>query len=177
MSANLLCLLHWHGQPCSDTDDTDSDSAIGGFGIYSHGEKCLPHQHWVQQILSAGSFHVHCTQSSEAAHKVSAKLAALRVRHFHVNKTQSSMSNYLCNYTVFEEIKKLTPAGRAPRPVPRLHTGVRIPLKGPQNTNVTLETGSSFDNVRFQTILIPTKRSSASSGWISEPVLWKIQIA
>ena len=146
----MLCLLHCHRQPCSDTDDTDSDSAIGGFGIYSHGEKCLTHQHWVKQLISAGSFSVHCTQSSEAAHKVSAKLAALRVRHLHVNKTQSSMSTYLCNYIIFEEIKHLQPADIVLRPRVRLHTGVRIPLLNPDKDIVTMETGASFDNVRFQ---------------------------
>ena len=147
----MLRMLQWHRKPCSDTDDTDSDSALGGFGIYSHGDKCLQHQHWVKQILSAGSFHAHCTQSVEAAHKVSAKLAALRVRHLHVNKTQSSMTAYLCNHIIFEEIKNLQPPVIVLRPNARLHTGVRIPLLSPDNDIVTMETGAGFDNVRFQT--------------------------
>ena len=93
-------------EQCSDTDDTDDECSVGGLGIYSHGDKCLTHQHWVMQVISAGGFNVHCTQSAEAAHKLSAKLASLRVRHLHTNKTQSSMLEYLCFYNVFEEIKK-----------------------------------------------------------------------
>ena len=137
--------------PCSDTDDTDSDSEVGGHSFYSHGDKCLVHQHWVMQVVSAGGFNVHCTQSAESAHKISAKLASLRVRHLHSNKTKSSMLQYLCFHNVFEDMIKTIPSFEtrdhhytAPSP------GVRVPLLNDDGTTFTLHTGARFDSRDFQ---------------------------
>lgn len=88
----------------SDTDDTDDESNLGGHR-YSHGPSSLIHQHWVCQVITAGGFNVHCTQSAEAAHKTSAKLAASRVRHLRGMKTVHSMATYLCSHTVFKHLK------------------------------------------------------------------------
>ena len=52
-------------------------------------------------------------------------LAASRVRHLQINKTQSNMQNYLCHYTVFEALRKKTMRNR-----PRRHTT--------SNKNITL---------------------------------------
>ena len=109
----------------SDTDDTDDDHSIGGSAYYSHGHKCLLHQHWVRQLLSGGSFGVHCTQSAEAAHKLSAKLAGSRVRHLHVNKTQTSMLKYLFYFTLFEDLKSRMPVRYEHRRVDRRHINSR----------------------------------------------------
>ena len=64
------------------------------------------------------------------------------------------MSAYLCNHIIFEEIKKLQPADVVLRPRPRLRTGVRIPLLTTDKTEVTMGTGTNFDNVRFQTTFV-----------------------
>ena len=69
--------------------------------MYSHGQHSLTHQHWVDQVVSAGGFNVHCTQGPEASHKINMHLASLRVRHLDTNYTQDSMLEYLCRRTVF----------------------------------------------------------------------------
>jgi hypothetical protein len=40
--------------PNTDTDDTDEDVKVGGLGHYSHGNYSLLHQHYVEQVISAG---------------------------------------------------------------------------------------------------------------------------
>ena len=90
----------------SDTDNTDDDHTVGGLGIYSHSQKCLTHQHWVSQVVSAGGFNVHCTQGPEAAHNVNMHLASARVRHGDANHTQESMLRYLCEMRVFSELSR-----------------------------------------------------------------------
>lgn len=112
--------------PGSATDDTDDDQRVGGTGYFSHGHKALLHQHWVMQLLSGGSFGVHCTQSAEAAHKLSAKLAGLRVRHLHVNKTQHSMLKYMFYYTLFEDLKTRMPVRITHRRVNNTHLNSRV---------------------------------------------------
>ena len=112
-------------ESCSDTDDTDDDSAVGGQGIFSHGAKCLTHQHWVMQVVSAGGFNVHCTQGPEASHNLNMHLPSARVRHLSNNDTQHSMLRYLCLYTVFEalhsqDMKSQPQITRKPKP------GIRI---------------------------------------------------
>ena len=55
-----------------------------------------------------GGFNVHYTQSVEAAHKESVKLAANRSRHLHVIKTLRNMSSYLTHHVVFEHLRALS---------------------------------------------------------------------
>ena len=94
--------------PNTDTDDTDEEYRIGGLGYYSHGVYCLQHQHWVDQVISAGGFNVHCTQSAEAKHKLCMHLASVRVKHKDVNSTQSSMLQYLLLRSLFEDMKQFS---------------------------------------------------------------------
>lgn len=42
--------------PNTDTSDTDEENKVGGLGRYSHGNYCLLHQHFVEQVISAGRF-------------------------------------------------------------------------------------------------------------------------
>ena len=94
----------WNHDQDTPTDDTSEDDFVGGLGKFSHGDICLSHQHWVEQVISAGSFGVHCTEAAEAKHKTSMKLSSQRVRHFRQNITQKSMLDYLRRYTLFETL-------------------------------------------------------------------------
>ncbi len=87
-------------QDSTDTADTADEDDTGGDGYFSHGTTSLSHQHWKDQFISAGSLNLHDTQAAEAAHKTSMRLAASRVRHLNVNKTQTNMLEYLCKHTV-----------------------------------------------------------------------------
>ena len=135
-----------HATPVSDTDDTDEEDAVGGLGTFSHGPACLTHQHWVEQLVVAGGFNVHNTESAESAHKVNMHLASLRARHLDANYTQSRMLTYTRWYLVFESLYgKPVPASRQFRPglsallnIPRL----RHPL--PRN----------FTTVSFQSTFV-----------------------
>ena len=135
----------------SDTCDTDDDCDLGGFQ-YSHGPLSLIHQHWVKQVTTAGGFNVHCTQSSEAAHKTSAKLAAARVRHLHGMKTVQSMSTYLCAYTVFEHLKKFFPDPASTGPACPIVYGVKVPVNPDGEYN--LMSSASFATPHFQVQLL-----------------------
>ena len=88
----------------SDTSDTDDDELVGGMGKYSHGPYSLTHHHWVEQVIAAGSFGVHCTEAAEAHHKISMRLAANRVRHLRQNQTQGSMLSYLRRHVLFSTL-------------------------------------------------------------------------
>ena len=68
----------------SDTQDTEDEYNIG-VGPYSHGDKCLVHQHWVPQVMELGGFNVNSAQSSEGVHKLSVKESAARVCHLQHN--------------------------------------------------------------------------------------------
>ena len=83
--------------------------------FFSHGNHCLQHQHFVDQVISAGGFNVHCTQSAEAQHKVIMHQASIRVRHLGINETQSSMLDYLCLRSLFRAIKQKFPKEDRPR--------------------------------------------------------------
>ena len=146
----------------SDTSDTDDDHRVGGSGFFSHGHKALLHQHWVMQLLSGGSFGVHSTQSAEAAHKLSAKLAGLRVRHLHVNKTQHSMLKYLFHYTLFEDLKTRMPVRIARRRVDhgRLSSRVRIALL---SHNFKSSPGETFRSQAFQSKFVHREVKVANS--------------
>ena len=103
----------------TDTDDTDEDCKVGGMGVFSHSTHCLTHQHWVDQVVSAGGFGVHCTQPAEASHKLNMHLASERVRHGSVNVTQESMLKYLCRHRVFEQMRvcsRAAPYSKTPKP-------------------------------------------------------------
>ena len=115
-----------HQQTTSDTEDTDEAHATHGIKFFSQGDTALVHQHWIRQIVSAGSFDVHDTQGAEGSHKLSVHLTAARVRHLQPNKTQEHMMTFLCNHMVFDHIAPLDP----PRPPPRPdHTIVNLPLR------------------------------------------------
>ena len=106
----IISRRQWnHVQPPSDTDDTGSSDDTGGDGYFSHGTTSLSHQHWKDQIISAGSFNLHDTEAAEAAHKTSMGLASLRVRHLSDAKTHSNMLEYLCLHTTFEQLKHKIP--------------------------------------------------------------------
>ena len=94
----------WNHNQDTTTDDTSDDNFVGGLGKFSHGSICLSHQHWVEQVISAGSFAVHCTEAAESKHKTCMKLSSQRVRHFRQNLTQKSMLDYLRRYTLFEAL-------------------------------------------------------------------------
>ena len=64
----------------------------------------MVHQHWVQQLLCAGSFNLHCTESGEAKHKHVQKQAALRVKIEDAARTQGSMLNYVKNNLLFRDL-------------------------------------------------------------------------
>ena len=81
-----------HLQSNSDTDDTDPDADVGGLGKYSHGKFCLPHQHHVEQVISAGGFNVHDTEASEAVHKLCMRLPAQRVKHGRPDTTRPDLT-------------------------------------------------------------------------------------
>ena len=89
---------------------------VGGLGFYSHGDQSLTHHHWVRQVISAGCFSVHCTETAESALKGVFRHALSRVRHAEQNVTHASMSNYLCHDLLY---RALTPTFIPPKPVQR----------------------------------------------------------
>ena len=101
----VVCLYNRDSDD-TDTDDTGSEDDVGGLGKFSHGLYGLAHQHWVAQVISAGSFSVHNTEAPEAHHKLCMRLASFRVRHLHESKTKSSMLKYLCFHDLFNEMTK-----------------------------------------------------------------------
>ena len=117
--------------PTTDTDDTDDDCDVQGQGFYSHGGKCLTHQHFVEQITSAGGFNVHDVQAAEAAHKVNMHLPSLRVRHLSHDATQTAMLKYTCNYILFEELKHTLGFHDASHIIKSKLPGLRLPLRIP----------------------------------------------
>ena len=128
---------------------------MGGMGVFSHGSMNLVHQHWVEQVISAGGFNVHCTQRAEAAHKLCMHTAVQRVRKFHKTKTQSSMSQYLCNYLMFEELKKEIPYFKKSVFTRTFRRGVRVPLLSRSGNPITMRLrGVPFTATRFQQTFI-----------------------
>ena len=126
----------------TDTDDTDDDCLVGGMGVFSHSTHCLTHQHWVDQVISAGAFGVHCTQAAEASHKLNMHLASERVKHGSANFTQEAMLQYLCRHRVFEQMRLLsrsTPYPKTPKP------GVRMLIRTPCDDD-----GVCYGSVAFQ---------------------------
>ena len=90
----------------TDTESTSEDDDIGGHGVLSHGNIGLTHQHYIDQLISAGAFSVHNTEAAEAHHKLCMALAALRVRHLHDAKTKSSMLRFLYWHYLFEDMQR-----------------------------------------------------------------------
>ena len=113
---------------------------MGGLGYYSHGNHCLQHQHWVQQVISGGAFGVHCTQAAESKHKVCMHLASVRVRHVDGNKTQSSMLRYMCLRSIFLEMQNSI---LDTNPVRRRKTSSGVSV-------ILCEMGGKFTTVGFQ---------------------------
>ena len=111
---------------------------MGGLGVFSHSKVCLTHQHWVQQVVTAGGFNVHCTQGPEATHKLNMHVAAARVRHAGANKTQFQMLRYLCNYITFEEMI-ITAQGSPPRVTVNYTPRVSVPVRSPLPRATTLQ--------------------------------------
>ena len=157
----------------SHTEDTDDEFKLGGF-TYSHGATCLIHQHWVEQVITAGGFNVHCTQSAEAAHKTSAKLASSRVRHLHGMQTVNSMAAYLCTHTVFEHLKYYFPDPPSKGPACPIVYGVKVPLMNNHGTYLLMAGQGSFTTRRFQSQLlhkeIPVTRVELMDGSINTAV-------
>ena len=90
--------------------------------MYSHNSMNLNHQHWVDQVISAGGFNVHCAQGAEASHKYNMHIAAARVRHGNNNETQCNMLKYLCERSVFQLLfLEMVASEKVPhKPVPGL---------------------------------------------------------
>lgn len=132
--------------PSTDTDDTDDEFRVGGLRYYSHGQLILQHQHWVDQVISAGCFGLHCTQSAEAKHKECMHLASVRVRHLDINSTQSSMLRYLYLRTLCQDIKKKF---SVPAPV-----RTRQYSWGLRSILFDLKTGNRFASVAFQETIL-----------------------
>ena len=99
-------VIKTHSTPVSDTDDTEEEDRVGGLSYYSHSKKNLIHQHWIDQVISSGGFNVHCTQSSEAAHRVNMHLASRRVRFYDCNGTQDQMLKWLRHHKLFLALKQ-----------------------------------------------------------------------
>ena len=132
--------------PNTDTDDTDDECKAGGLGYYSHGHYILNHQHWVEQVISAGCFGLHCTQSAEAKHKEYMHLVSARVRHLDINSTQSSMLRYLYLRTLCKDIK-VKFAAPAPVRTRNYSWGLRSIL-------FNLKTQDRFSSVAFQETIL-----------------------
>ena len=130
----------------TDTDDTSDECKTGGLGYYSHGVHCLQHQHWVEQVIIAGGFGLHCTQSAEAKHKECMHLASVRVRHMDINYTQSSMLRYLFLRTLCQDIKKMF------LPVTVIRT--RNSTWGLRSILFEFKTVDRFTSVRFQETIL-----------------------
>ena len=114
--------------PSTDTDDTDDDRVVGGHSMYSHNSMCLNHQHWVDQVISAGGFNVHCTEGPESSHKFNMHVAAARVRHgASSNDTQTNMLQYTCEQLLFQTILELDDGDKTTRTV-ALTPGLQRPL-------------------------------------------------
>ena len=120
-------------QRCApDVDDTDTDStddeSFAGRGIFSHGGTALAHQHWVDQIVSAGCFSIHNTEAAEAYHKHCMRLASSRVRHLNDLRTTHSMLKYLFLHDLFTELKEASVRKKLRKAKVNFSYGVRVPL-------------------------------------------------
>ena len=117
MSAPLLHRREVHtptkltNDTASDTDGTPQHKSVGGLGRWSHGKHNLVHQHWVLEVISAGSFDVHDVEAAEAFHKHCMLLPSCRVRHWtNENKTHHDMLRFLLRDLLFRALKtKITP--------------------------------------------------------------------
>ena len=123
--------------PTTDTDDTDEDRDVGGQSMYSHNTMCLTHQHWVDQVVSAGGFNVHCAQGAESSHKFNMHVASARVRHdASSNVTQTSMLHYLCEQLIFQHLSLLTEEDDGDKSSHAVRPGLHHPLGFEFNTNL-----------------------------------------
>ena len=91
----------------TDTDSTPERLAVGGLGKYSHGVYNLVHQHWPEEVESAGGFNVHNTEAAESYHKRCMVLPCVRVRHYGThNHTFNAMHKYLQRDLLFTSLKR-----------------------------------------------------------------------
>ena len=81
--------------------DTTADEDFAGRNKFSHGLVALSHQHWVDQVVSAGCFNLHNTEGAEAHHKLCMALVSSRVRHLSDEHTKESMLKYLFMHQLF----------------------------------------------------------------------------
>ena len=111
-----------HLQPETDSTSTSEDDRVGGLGKYSHGRIGLCHQHWVEQLISAGAFALHDTEAAEAVHKVCMREPSKRVKHGRPNRTKESMLQYLRRRNLFEVL-----LWAQPQRVTRTRVGSLVP--------------------------------------------------
>ena len=90
----------------TDTDSTPPRMDIGGLRKYSHGVFNLVHQHWPEEVESAGGFNVHNTEAAESFHKQCMVLPCVRVRHYSTrNHTFNAMHKFLQQHLLFTSLK------------------------------------------------------------------------
>lgn len=136
-----------HSSVPSDTDSTSDDSDVGGLGKYSHGCIGLVHQHWVMQVISSGSFGVHCTEAAENYHKKCMHQASHRVKHYaDDNLTGLAMLQYLQFDYVFRSLKGQYYTSATKKP-PKPSAGVKSVVQ-------VWEHDDNFVDVRFQEKLL-----------------------
>ena len=136
-----------HLQPETDSTSTSEDDCVGGLGKYSHGKLGLSHQHWPEQIKSAGAFSLHDTEAAESAHKLCMRESSLRVKHLRPNLTQGAMLRYLRRHSLFEVLlwsqPKRTAIARALNLVPLLYLPLNLPCAVRQRRLVNMGTNLS----------------------------------
>ena len=140
----------------TDTSDTDAEHQVGGLGKLSHSGIALAHQHWVLQVILAGGFNVHCTQGSEASHKLYMRLASQRVQHRRANVTHSNMMRYVTEYMLFESVRLHHIDGEldeVTRKSPKWKLRVGLPLCQ-HGTTGRLKMGSDLEQVSSQRCFI-----------------------
>jgi len=142
----------------TDTEDTAEEDCVGGQGKYSHGRVSLSHQHWVDQMKSAGSFRLHDTESAESYHKICMKRCSHRVKHHRQNKTQQSMMDYLCRTKLFDALKRFLPCQVTQTRLKQTGMQLRSPPLLPSCTNPNqlhpIVMGGNLANTRSQQLFL-----------------------
>ena len=79
---------------CSETESTDEERGWGGFGVFEHGRKGLPHAlcHARELVETYGHHAAACTCVGETGHKHTIKLASKFARTYgDRNQSQEGM--------------------------------------------------------------------------------------
>ena len=104
---------------------------MGGLGKYSHGTTALVHQHWPEQLKSAGAFSLHDTEAAEGVHKTCMREPSKRVKHARPNRTKDNMLQYLRRRSLFEVLLWAQPQRvtrtRVASLVPQLYLPLTLP--------------------------------------------------